>query len=149
MREQSARNWPSRASVCEREWGPVPAGFSDHAGDAEHYGGGVHLSCVEVERATGATTQQVVASLLAGSHSSYAWVGGGLATRATFEDVVLAFDLESHVPRGAKKPIGINVLFGDGHVDLVDERTAKTIRAQFVAGVRPIRVPPQTTAPRQ
>jgi len=104
----------------------------------------------DVAKATGPTTQQVVASLLAGNHLSYAWTGAGMTT-ATPADVVLAFDLERHVPRDSATTTGINVLFGDGSVTFVDEVTAKAIWAQFVSGVRPIRLPtaaaPPSTSP--
>jgi len=102
-------------------------------------------------KATGATTQQVVASLLAGDHLDYAWVGAGLKNDAP-ADVILAFDLEHHVPKDGVTTTGINVLLGDGTVEFVDEATGKAIWAQFVSGTRPIRLstcatPPVTTAP--
>jgi hypothetical protein len=97
-----------------------------------------------VEKATGATTQQVVASLLAGNHLSYAWTGGGLKTTAP-PDVILAFDLERHVPKDSETTTGINVLLNDGSVTFVNEATAKAIWAQFVSGVRPIRLSTFTT----
>jgi hypothetical protein len=92
-----------------------------------------------VNKAIGATTQQVVASLLAGDHLSYAWTGAGLTTAAP-ADVILAFDLERHVPRDNATTTGMNVLTNDGSVTFVNEATANAIWAQFVAGVRPIRL---------
>ena len=92
------------------------------------------------DRATGATTQRVVASLLAGDHLDYAWVGAGLKNDAPAE-VVLAFDLERHVPRDAATTTGMNVLTADGVAQFVDEATAKAIWAQFASGVRPVRMP--------
>ena len=91
-------------------------------------------------KATGATTQQVVASLLAGDHLDYAWVGAGLKNDAP-ADVVLAFDVERHVPRDAATTTGMNVLTADGVAQFVDEATAKAIWAQFVSGARPVRMP--------
>ena len=82
--------------------------------------------------------------MLSGNHLSYAWTGGGL-TSAAPADVILAFDLELHVPKDGETTTGMNVLFADGSVTFVDETAAKAVWAQFVAGVRPIRLP--TTAP--
>jgi hypothetical protein len=98
-----------------------------------------------VDKATGATTQQVVASMLAGDHLSYAWAGTGLTTAAP-ADVVLAFDLERHVPKDSETTTGINVLLMDGSVAFVNEATGKAIRAQFDSGVRPIRLSKGGTA---
>ena len=103
-----------------------------------------------IGKATGATTQHVVADLLAGDHVSYAWTGAGLTTAVT-ADVILAFDLEPHVPKDGVTTTGINVLLGDGSITFVDKTTAKAIRAHLVSGVRPIRLsactPPATTSP--
>jgi hypothetical protein len=99
----------------------------------------------DAEKATGPTTQQVAASLLSGNHLSYAWTGAGLTTAAP-ADVILAFDLERHVPKDSEKTTGINVLIIDGSVTFVNEATAKAIWAQFAAGVRPIRLSTCTTA---
>jgi hypothetical protein len=98
----------------------------------------------DVDKATGATTQQVVASLLAGKHISYAWIAGGLSTSAP-ADVILAFELEHHVPSGSATTTGINVLLNDGSVTFVNEATANAIWAQFVSGVRPIRLSTSST----
>ena len=97
----------------------------------------------DVERARGATTQRVVDSMLAGDHLSYAWTGADLTNDAP-ADVILAFDLERHVPKDGVTTSGINVLLADGTVQFVDEATGKAIWAQFVSGTRPIRMP--TTA---
>jgi prepilin-type processing-associated H-X9-DG protein len=98
----------------------------------------------DIWKAQGATQVQIVTSLLSGDHLSYAWTGSGL-TSAAPADVILAFDLELHVPKDNATTTGMNVLFADGSVAFVNETTAKAIWAQFVAGVRPIRMP--TTAP--
>ena len=103
-----------------------------------------------VEKATGATTQQVVASLLAGDHLSYVWTGAGLTTTAP-PDVILAFDFDRHFPRDNARTTGMNVLLHDGSVTFVNEATAKAIWAQFASDVRPIRLSmcatPATTLP--
>jgi hypothetical protein len=104
----------------------------------------------DVYKATGTTSREVVASMLAGDHLSYAWTGASLTTTAP-ADVIIAFDLELHVPKDGVTTTGRNVLLNDGSVTFVNEATAKAIWAQFVSGVRPIRlstsVPPATTLP--
>ena len=97
----------------------------------------------DVHMATGAATQQVMAWMLAGDHLSYAWVGAGLKNDAP-ADVILAFDLERHLRKDGVTTTGINVLLADGTVEFVDEATGKTIWAQFVSGVRPVRMPTTT-----
>jgi prepilin-type processing-associated H-X9-DG protein len=97
-----------------------------------------------IARAKGATQAQIVTSMLSGNHLSYAWTGAGLRSSAP-ADVILAFDLELHVPRDNATTTGMNVLFADGSVTFVDATAAKAIWAQFAAGVRPIRLP--TTPP--
>jgi hypothetical protein len=97
-----------------------------------------------IEKADGPTQAQIVTLMLSGNHLSFAWTGGGL-TSAAPADVILAFDLELHVPKDHATTTGMNVLFSDGSVTFVDETAAKAVWAQFVAGVRPIRLP--TAAP--
>ena len=99
----------------------------------------------DVYKAPGATTQQTVASMLAGDHLSYAWTGAGLMNDAP-ADVILAFDLETHVRKEGATTTGMNVLFADGTVTFVDEATGKAIWAQFVSGARPVRMPTRATA---
>jgi prepilin-type processing-associated H-X9-DG protein len=101
-----------------------------------------------VMRAEGATPAEAASSMLSGNHLSYAWTGAGLTTAAPV-DVVVAFDLEFHVPKENTSTTGMNVLFADGSVTFVDETAAKAVWAQFVSGVRPICLPaaaPATTA---
>jgi prepilin-type processing-associated H-X9-DG protein len=84
--------------------------------------------------------------MLSGDHLSYAWAGAGVsATGATTADVVIAFDVDRHVPKDAAPGTGINVLLADGSVRFVNEATAKAVWSQFVAGVRPIRLPAAAT----
>ena len=88
------------------------------------------------------TTQQQVDEILAGDHLSYVWAAEGLKTINDLQpDVVVAFDFERHRPRDSVKTTGMNVLTGDGIAIFVDESDAKAIRAQYFAGVRPVRVP--------
>lgn len=99
----------------------------------------------EIHKAEGATQDEIVAAMLSGGHLSYARTGGGLTTSAT-GDIVVAFDLEMHFPKDYAKGAGMNVLFADGQVTFVNEAEALSIRAQFAAGVRPIRLPTTTPA---
>lgn len=98
----------------------------------------------EVFEAQGANQDEIVAEMLSGDHLSYTWTGTGLTTAAP-ADVIVAFDIEMHGPKDNATTTGMNVLFADGNVSFVIEADAKAIRAQFHAGVRPIRL--ATTAP--
>lgn len=98
-----------------------------------------------VEAAGGSTQAQIATAMLSGNHVSYAWTGGGLTSDAP-ADIILAFDLERHVPKDNATTTGINVLFADGSVTFVNEPASKAVWAEFVAGVRPIRLP-ATPAP--
>jgi competence protein ComGC len=101
----------------------------------------------DLDRATGATTQQITSSMVAGDHLGYAWAGaGGRMTGAGTTDVVIAFDMDPHLPKDSAPGTGINVLLADGSAVFVDAPTAKAVRAQFIAGVRPIRLRPASTA---
>jgi prepilin-type processing-associated H-X9-DG protein len=99
----------------------------------------------DLDRATGPNLQAVVASMLSGEHLGYVWTGHGLQQRDLTATTVLAFDFENHMPKDAARNTGMNVLFGDGSVEFVDESTAKAIWAQFIAGVRPILRPTTAT----
>lgn len=72
-------------------------------------------------------------------------IGTGLSLDYLPNDTVLAFDLERHVPKDAERTTGINVLLANGSVTFVTEPTAKSIYAQFAAGLRPIRLPAAAT----
>jgi prepilin-type processing-associated H-X9-DG protein len=102
----------------------------------------------DVEPSPGATRDAVVACWLSGDHLGYVWVGSKRKVIDVGADEVIAFDLEHHVPKDGAIGRGMNVLYGDGRVEFVDEKTAKRIWAQFFSGVRPIRVmdPMPTTA---
>ena len=100
----------------------------------------------DVEPAPGATPQQVASAMASGGHLGYARTGGGSVPNVGAADIVLAFDLEQHVPKDGARDTGINVLLGDGSVTFVDEAAAKAIQGQFTAGVRPIRLPATTPA---
>jgi hypothetical protein len=98
-----------------------------------------------IERATGDTLEARITDMLSGDHLSYYWTGRGLQSNQLTPTIVLAFEFELHVPVDNAKTTGMNVLLGDGSVQFVDERAAKAVLAQHLAGVWPIRMPPATT----
>lgn len=71
---------------------------------------------------------------------TYAWAGTASPQDLT-ADMVLAFDLEHHQPKDGATGAGVNVLLGDGSVIFVDAATADALWNQFMAGVRPLRLP--------
>jgi len=85
--------------------------------------------------ATGPTTQAVAANLMAGGHLSYVYLGNGF-TNAASVDAVLAHETPGHHRGG-----GMNVLFGDLHVEFISERQAKALLAELQAGFNPPRPP--------
>ena len=76
------------------------------------------------ERATGNTTEEVAANSLKREHCSFIYLGKGLVFPAS-DDLILAHEYdENH--EGA----GMNVLFGDGHVDWFTLEQAKAMIAK-------------------
>ena len=92
--------------------------------------------------ARGSTKQQQAARLSSGGHLSYVYVGAGLTKPAP--DVVIAFEAPGHHGAG-----GINVLFGDGRVELIDRVDEVELVRRADAGERPLVWPPRqaTTRP--
>jgi prepilin-type processing-associated H-X9-DG protein len=86
------------------------------------------------ERATGPTTQAVAANLTAGHHLSYVYVGKGLTDRTATADTVLLYEAASN--HGGS---GMNVVFGDAHVQWYDAQAAAKIIAELNAGHNPPR----------
>lgn len=90
------------------------------------------------ERATGPTTQALVAEFRRPGHNSYIYVGAG-ATDRSESSVVLAYEpIANHGH-------GMNVLYVDGHADWVSEPEASRVIAELNAGFNPPR--PPTTQP--
>ena len=89
--------------------------------------------------AAGPTTQAVAADLLTGGHLSYVYLGNGFGPDAPV-DAVLAYE-----PPGRHGGGGINVLFGDGHVEFVLENEAAFLVAQLQAGYNPPGPPKRRT----
>lgn len=88
-------------------------------------------------RAQGPTTQAIAANLLAGGHCSYLYVGKGLTAQTTTPDMVIAFE-----PLTVNRRKGMNVLFGDGHVEFIYAPQAAVILNQMKQGQWPVRFPP-------
>jgi prepilin-type processing-associated H-X9-DG protein len=88
------------------------------------------------EAALGPTTQAVVANLLAPGHCSYIYIGQGLNSGTVAPNAVVAYETVAN-HGGA----GMNVLFGDGHVEFVSAAVAGQIGAKVSAKVFPVTMP--------
>jgi prepilin-type processing-associated H-X9-DG protein len=78
------------------------------------------------------TTQATAANVKARGHCSYVYVGKGWRADKATADVVLAYEpLSNH--GGA----GMNVLYGDGHVDWLGASEANKLLAELSAGHNP------------
>ena len=93
-------------------------------------------------RATGPTTQAIVSDFQKPGHCSYVYVGSGWAGYMPLQ--ILAYERPGNHGRD-----GMNVLFGDGHVDAVDAATGADIRRELFLGFNPPRplTPPATQSP--
>jgi len=87
----------------------------------------------------GATTQQIVAGFAKPGRCSYIYIGGNLNTTSATAARIAAYEpLTNH--RGT----GMNVLFGDGHVEWLDVKAANYMLAELAAGRNPPKpAPPQ------
>lgn len=84
--------------------------------------------------AVGPTTQAITAALLQPGHVSYIYLGKGLTTQTVTNDTVILYEpLANH---GSK---GMNVMFGDFHVEWLIAADAEAILKQQAAGKRPIK----------
>ena len=83
-------------------------------------------------RASGPTTRAVAQDLVGGGHLSYVYVGRELTNNTSDAKTVVVFEPFSNHGNG------MNVLFGDGHVEFVDANRGARIAAEAAAGVRPI-----------
>jgi prepilin-type processing-associated H-X9-DG protein len=86
--------------------------------------------------ATGATTQVVAGNLLVPGHCSYIYIGNGLNSRTVAANTVVAYE-----PVANHGGAGMNVLFGDGHVEFVSATLAGQIGARVSAKVFPVTMP--------
>jgi len=92
-------------------------------------------------RATG-TVQEQSAALTAGGHCSYIYMGKGLTSADTPAEAVLAYE-----PMGNHFNQGMNVLFGDYHVEFIDAKTAQAMLKSIVPGKPLIWPTANATAP--
>ena len=81
--------------------------------------------------APGATPQEQAGNLYNGGHLSFVYLGKGLR-EPVHPDRVVAYEVPGH-HEGA----GMNVMFGDGHVEWFEEPKAKEILADLGAGWNP------------
>jgi prepilin-type processing-associated H-X9-DG protein len=90
--------------------------------------------------ATGATTQAIVANLTAGGHLSYIYLGNGMNTATVAANAVVAYE-----PLSNHANTGMNVLFGDGHVEFIFANTpaAVSMASQLGAKKFPVTMPVQ------
>jgi prepilin-type processing-associated H-X9-DG protein len=86
--------------------------------------------------ATGPSTQAVAASFSSPGHCSYIYLGKGLTAGGLEKRTVLACE-----PLADHGGAGINVLFGDGHVEFEKPGPAGEILDQVKAGVSPVNYP--------
>ena len=81
----------------------------------------------------GATPQASAANVQAGGHLSYVYLGKGMTNTQPANAVLVYEPLTDH------RNQGMNVLFGDGHVDWVTAQSANQILAELKAGHNPPR----------
>lgn len=85
--------------------------------------------------AQGPTTQATVADLYSGGHLSYIYLGQKLTTATATANTVVAYEpLSNHRD-------GMNVLFGDGHVEFLTPAAGNQLLAKVAAGERPVTMP--------
>jgi prepilin-type processing-associated H-X9-DG protein len=92
------------------------------------------------ERAIGPTTQALLQDFHKPGHNSYVYVAGNQSDRTSTDTYVLAYEQPGN---HANK--GMNVLYGDGHVDWVPQAEATRVIAELQAGFNPPRS--RTTQP--
>ena len=81
--------------------------------------------------APGATSEEQARNLYNGGHLSFVYLGKGLRDPVD-ADRVIAYEVPGH-----HETPGMNVLFGDGHVEWFNEPMAKQILADLAAGWNP------------
>ena len=87
-----------------------------------------------------ATTQATAAGLRQPGHCSYIYLGTGLTDQMVAPDMVLAYE-----PLTNHGGTGMNVLFGDFHVEWLARGDAMDLLTRIKGGVRPVRY--STTQP--
>lgn len=82
-----------------------------------------------------ATTRAMSDALASGGHFSYVYLGKGITSQWSSPSLVLAYEPPSHHDNlGAG---GINVLFGDGHVEFIEQPKADQLIRDLKAGKTP------------
>jgi hypothetical protein len=82
------------------------------------------------------TTQATAAGLLQPGHLSYIYLGKGLTTKSATDDMVILYE-----PLTNHQSAGMNVLFGDMHVEWFSAVQAAPILKQVAAKQFPVRFP--------
>lgn len=86
--------------------------------------------------AAGPTTQAVMNAMKQPGTVSYIYVGKGLTSSDLTADVILAYE-----PPSNHGGTGMNVLFGDGHVEWLEGKLAQSVVSQGKSGQRPASLP--------
>ena len=89
----------------------------------------------DTDAVPGPTTQASSANVHAGGHLSYIYLGKGLTGTQSATMVIAYEPLTNHANSG------MNVLFGDGHVQFVGLPAATTLIAELNAGQNPPKTP--------
>jgi len=82
------------------------------------------------------TTKSIVDHLMDGGHMSYVYLGSGLKNGSVPADAVIAYE-----PLSNHDGAGMNVLFGDDHVEFLDANVGAKIITAAAATTRPVIVP--------
>ncbi|HEY2589314.1 MAG TPA: hypothetical protein VGI81_26450 [Tepidisphaeraceae bacterium] len=90
----------------------------------------------------GPTTQATADGLRQPGHCSYVYLGKGLTTQTVADDMVLLYE-----PLSDHEGQGMNVMFGDFHVEWVPAATAQKILTQHAASTQPIRLKIDASSP--
>jgi prepilin-type processing-associated H-X9-DG protein len=91
--------------------------------------------------ALGPTTQATAANIESGGHCSYIYLGKGLTNTQT-ADFILAYE-----PLSNHKNAGMNVLYGDFHVEFLTLKEANWAMSELKAGRNPPRDPKKVKQP--
>lgn len=86
--------------------------------------------------------QKFASDIASGQHTSYIYLGKGLNVHEPAETVLIYEPLEDHAREG------MNVLFGDGHVQFLDRYQSQTILDERSAGTFPVLYPAGKSAKR-
>lgn len=92
--------------------------------------------------APGADSTAQATSLMSGGHLSYVYIGGGLVN-PVLDDQHTVIAYEREIFHGH---MGLNVMFADGHIELLPPATAKQFLIMARTTTRPTRWPPGATS---